>query len=477
MSELLPVVVIGAGPVGLAAAARLIERGIPVKVFEAGETVGASVQSWAHVRLFSPWAYNVDQASRALLLRHGWREPGADGYPTGGEFVEKYLAPLAGTPELRAVIETGTRVLAIGRHGIDKVVSRGRETRPFTLITQARDGAHRRQRARAVIDASGTWTMPNPLGSDGLPADGERDLSDRIAYGIPDVLGADRSRYAGRLTMVVGAGHSAANALLDLARLAEAEPATAAVWVVRGTDLRRVYGGGVSDQLAARGELGVRLRALVDGGRIAIVTGFGITAMREEGLRRLVVQGETASGPRTLEPVDRIIAATGQRPDLSLTRELRLDLDPWLESTKALGPLIDPNLHSCGSVPPHGHRELSHPEPGFYTAGVKSYGRAPTFLMATGYEQVRSVAAALAGDMTAADDVQLVLPETGVCSTGAPTAAQSGCCGGPAPIDVDACCVQDARAKAATGEGCGCASPAPEPQSAAGCCAGATPAV
>lgn len=276
---------------------------------------------------------------------------------------------------------------------------------------------------------------------------------------------------------MVGAGHSAANALLDLARLAEAEPATAAVWVVRGTDLRRVYGGGVSDQLAARGELGVRLRALVDGGRIALVTGFGITAMREEGLRRLVVQGETASGPRTLEPVDRIIAATGQRPDLSLTRELRLDLDPWLESTKALGPLIDPNLHSCGSVPPHGHRELSHPEPGFYTAGVKSYGRAPTFLMATGYEQVRSVAAALAGDMTAADDVQLVLPETGVCSTGAPTAAQSGCCGGPAPIDVDACCVQDARAKAATGEGCGCAGPAPEPQSAAGCCAGATPAV
>ena len=102
---------------------------------------------------------------------------------------------------------------------------------------------------------------------------------------------------------------------------------------------------------------------------------------------------------------------------MSLTRELRLDLDPWLESAKALGPLIDPNLHSCGSVPPHGHRELAHPEPGFYTVGVKSYGRAPTFLLLTGYEQVRSVAAALAGDLAAADDVRLVLPETGVCST------------------------------------------------------------
>ena len=122
-------------------------------------------------------------------------------------------------------------------------------------------------------------------------------------------------------------------------------------------------------------------------------------------------------GRRRIGPVDRIIAATGQRPDLSLTRELRLDLDPWLESTKALGPLIDPNEHSCGSVPPHGHRELAHPEPGFYTVGIKSYGRAPTFLLLTGYEQVRSVAAAIAGDMAAADDLRLVLPETGVCTT------------------------------------------------------------
>jgi hypothetical protein len=123
--------------------------------------------------------------------------------------------------------------------------------------------------------------------------------------------------------------------------------------------------------------------------------------------------------------------------------------------------MIDPNLHSCGLVPPHGHRELSHPEAGFYTVGVKSYGRAPTFLMMTG-EQVRSVTAAIAGDLQAADDVRLVLPETGVCSTAsAPPASggrSSGCCGGPAPGDVDACCVADATAKATTGKGCGCGS-------------------
>ena len=100
-----------------------------------------------------------------------------------------------------------------------------------------------------------------------------------------------------------------------------------------------------------------------------------------------------------------------------MTRELRLELDPWLEAVKALAPLIDPNVHSCGSVPPHGHRETSHPEPGFYTIGVKSYGRAHTFLLLTGYEQARSVVAAIAGDMEAADNVQLVLPETGICET------------------------------------------------------------
>jgi hypothetical protein len=195
---------------------------------------------------------------------------------------------------------------------------------------------------------------------------------------------------------------------------------------------------------------------LAESGRVSLNPGFAIFAIRErEG--RLIVEGETIDGLRGIGPVDRIIAATGQRPDLALTRELRLDLDPWLESAKALGPLIDPNLHSCGSVPPHGHRELSHPEPGFYTVGSKSYGRAPTFLLLTGYEQVRSVAAALAGDIVAADNVQLVLPETGVCSVPSSRLeeASSGCCGGPAPSGVDACCVLDAEAKIAGKSGCG----------------------
>jgi hypothetical protein len=230
-----------------------------------------------------------------------------------------------------------------------------------------------------------------------------------------------------------------------------------------------VYGGGAADQLPERGDLGARLKELVAQGRITLVSGFAVAGVRRDG-EQIVLDGDTAAGPRSIGPADRIVVATGQRPDLALTRELRLELDPWLECPKALGPMIDPNLHSCGSVPPHGHRELSHPEPGFYTVGIKSYGRAPTFLMVTGYEQVRSVAAAIAGDLASADAVQLVLPETGVCSTRT-SDALSGCCGGPAPEPAQACCVADAVAKVAGELGCGCGPANPlEPATAATCC-------
>ncbi|MCO5066509.1 MAG: FAD-dependent oxidoreductase [Rhizobiaceae bacterium] len=453
--ESLPVAVIGGGPVGLAAAAHLVDRGVPVKLYEAGSQVGANIRDWGHVRVFTPWRYCVDAASVALLERQGWVMSPADGFPTGGDLVRDYLEPLAATPELAAVIETGARVTAISRLGVDKVVSYGREERPFVLAVKTATGT-RRALAGAVIDASGTWATPNPLGASGLPADGEAKHSDRIAYGIPDVLGRDRSTYARRSTLVVGAGHSAANVLLDLVRLGEIEPDTKAIWATRSTNLVRIYGGGDADQLPARGELGADTRELVESGRVPLVAGFAILAIREEG-GRLMIDGETGEGPRTIGPVDRVVAATGQRPDLLLTRELRLDLDPWLESTKALGPLIDPNEHSCGSVPPHGHRELAHLEPGFYTVGIKSYGRAPTFLLLTGYEQVRSVTAAIAGDMAAADNVQLVLPETGVCVTSFEVeGASAGCCGGPAPERSDACCVADAVAKDEGKTGCGC---------------------
>jgi thioredoxin reductase len=471
VSSALPVAVIGGGPVGLAAAAHLVTRGVPVKLYEAGETVAANVRDWGHVRLFSPWRFNTDAASTAILREHGWQAPAADALPTGSDLYAAYLQPLAETPVLRSVIETGARVRNVSRDGIDKVVSRGRGDYPFALTIDEADGSSRIDLARAVIDASGTWTSQNPASASGTPAVGEITFADRIAYGVPDVLGRDRHTYMGRRVLVIGGGHSAANVLLDLARLAEMDHRMQIIWAVRAANLKRVFGGGEADKLAARGKLGDDLRKLVENWRLQLVLRFAVEKIERDG-DALMVTERAASDARTLGPVDLIVVCTGQRPDLATTRELRLDLDPWLESARPLGPMIDPNLHSCGSVPPHGYKQLTHPEPGYFAVGVKSYGRAPTFLMATGYEQVRSVAAHLAGDEAAASDVRLVLPETGVCSVNiaAEIEANKACCGGPAPADAEACCVDDAKAKASGADGCGCTTPEAKPVAAQSCC-------
>jgi thioredoxin reductase len=407
----LPVVVIGAGPTGLAAAAHLLSRGETPLVVEAGDSVGASILKWAHVRVFSPWQYNTDRVASSLLEASGWTPPPGDALPTGRELVERYLQPLAELPQVAPHLRLNTRVISVARQGFDKMKTPGREQAPFVLQV-SRSGIEEEILARAVIDASGTYSKPNPLGGNGVPALGEQANADRIVYGIPDVLGPDRDRYAGRRVMVVGSGHSAFNALLDLGRLAEQAPEARITWVVRRADLRQLFGGEANDMLPARGTLGTMVRRMVEAGSLTFVPGFKINKLARTSAGIVV-----SSLERDLPPVDEIIGATGFRPDLSLLSELRLELDPSVEAPAALAPLIDPNLHSCGSVPPHGEAELRHPEAGFYVVGMKSYGRAPTFLMLTGYEQVRSVVAAIAGDVEAARNVELVLPETGVCST------------------------------------------------------------
>ena len=438
----LPVAVIGSGPVGLAAAAHLLERGLTPVIFEAGSSPAAAVSSWGHVRLFSPWQYDVDAAARRLLAGTGWQEPDAQSLPTGNELVEEYLRPLAAVPALEAVLRLNSEVLAVTREGLDKTRTGGRESAPFLLRVREASGSVTDHRVRAVIDASGTWNTPNPLGQAGLPAPGEAEAyaAGCITAPLPDVAGRERGRFAGRHVLVVGAGHSAANTLLALGELAELEPATRISWAIRSSSPAGVYGGGDLDGLPARGALGTRLRALVDAGRIELHTSFRITGFKTSD--SLTVLGSTPAGEMELN-VDLLVPATGFRPNLDMLREVRLELDPAVEAPSQLGPLIDPEFHSCGTVEPHGARLLSHPEKDFYIVGMKSYGRAPTFLMATGYEQVRSIAAALAGDREAADKVELVLPETGVCSTDigssccdAPAAeeeAESSCCAAPEP--------------------------------------------
>lgn len=405
----LPVVIIGAGPVGMAAAVRLLDEGLTPLVLEAGSSVGASMLAWGHVQVFSPWQYNIDLAARARLEAAGWEAPDDDGYPTGREIVEGYLRPLAELPEIAPHITLNATVTAVARRGLDKMKSPAREEQPFVVRYFDANGDECDLLARAVIDASGTYNNPNPLGA-GLPAIGEREARDRIAYGIPDVLDRDRAHYAGRNILVIGGGHSAFNVLLDLVRLKRQEPDTQITWAVRKRAGQVNYGGGDDDQLPARGQLGKRMQQQVGKGNVELVGDFQTTQLQ------LGDSGVLAtSGDRQIGPFDEIIATTGFRPDLAILSELRVELDPATEAPPSLGPLIDPNIHSCGTVPPHGARELRHPESDFYIAGMKSYGRAPTFLMLTGYEQVRSIAAALAGDWERASRVELALPDTGVC--------------------------------------------------------------
>jgi thioredoxin reductase len=417
----LPVVVIGAGPVGLAAAAHLAEQGLDLLILEAGEEVGASIRQWGHVGLFSPWRYDVDTAARRLLEAADWTAPDDDALPTGAELVEDYLAPLAALPRIAPYLRTGVRVEAISRAGYDRLRSAGREDVPFVLRIRRADGTAEQIRALAVIDASGTWTTPNALGATGLPAAGETEAGAWISHALPDVLGTARKDFASKHTLVAGAGHSAATTLIALAELAETEPGTRVTWAIRGAGASRTYGGGDADQLPARGRIGTLLHYLVTTGKITLLTGFFTDEVRpladSPQLGGVEVISRDPYGVEQTVTADRIVAATGYRPDHSIAAELRLQLDAIMGTTPALAPLIDPNQHSCGTVPTHGVDELAHPESGYYAIGVKSYGRAPTFLLATGYEQARSVAAALAGDWEAARNVELDLPETGVCSS------------------------------------------------------------
>jgi len=207
--------------------------------------------------------------------------------------------------------------------------------------------------------------------------------------------------------------------------IAEVEPNTTILWAIRRATPGQILGGARRDQLVERGNLGSGARRLLDEGRVELMAGFRVDrlTMTTDGI-------VASSGARSAATVDEIIAATGFRPDWSILSEVRLDLDPAVQSPRALAPLIDPNIHSCGTVRPHGAEELKQPDGNLFVVGMKSYGRAPTFLLLTGYEQARSVVAAIAGDWEAARRIELVLPETGACSLDSSAqAASRACCG------------------------------------------------
>lgn len=420
----LPIAIIGGGPVGLSAAAHLTKRKIPFLLFEAGNSIGQNILSWEHIRVFSPWKYNIDKVAEEILSQTEWKAPNKDYLPTGKELVEDYFQPLSNLPTIKPFIHLNSKVLSIGRKGIDKMKTSGRETKPF-VIKVNENGKIKYYESKAIIDSSGTWNQPNPIGSGGVLAEGEKELESQIYYGIPDVKNKDLNRYKNKNVLVVGGGHSATNVLLDLAEIQKEYPKTKINWVLRKKDISDIYGGQEADGLEARGALGIKIEKLVNSGNLTIYTPFHILKL-SKNIYGIQVEGNLKNELTTITGIDEIISNTGSRPNLDFIREIRIDMDASLESVFDLAELIDPNIHSCGTVRPHGEEELRHPEKDFYIVGSKSYGRAPTFLMATGYEQVRSVVAYLDGDFEAAKRVELDLPETGVCSTD--NSNEEACC-------------------------------------------------
>lgn len=432
----LPVTIIGGGPVGLAAAAHLLKKGENFIVFEAGDSIGSSMLEWGHVRMFSPWQYNIDKIAKELLEKSGWTSPKQEALPTGRELVEEYLLPLSNLPEIKKHITLHAKVVGVAKKAHDKLKTGQRDNVPFQLYVEV-NGDTKVIEAKVVIDSSGTWNNPNPILSNGIWTNAERKLQNQIHYGIPNVVQLE-NRYKNKSIMVIGSGHSAINALLDLATLQEKFKDTKIQWVLRKKHVNEVYGGQENDGLPARGELGIRIQQLVESGRINILTPFHINGVYPIN-DKITVVGELNGEETTIGDIDEIVVSAGFRPDTSFLNEIRINLDSAVESIEALAPLIDPNIHSCGTVRPHGEQELRHPEKNFYVVGMKSYGRAPTFLLATGYEQVRSVVAYLTGDVVGAKEVQLELPETGVCSTN----LVSSCCDSDTPsteIKDSSCC-------------------------------------
>lgn len=412
----LPVAIIGGGPIGLSAAAHLKKSKQPFILFELGNQIGANILKWGHVRLFSPWEYNIDKAAETLLREAQIPIPNKTYVPYGKEIIEEYLKPLANLTGIKENIHLNSNVISIGRNGLDKMKDDNREGLPFS-IQVIENGKFKLYKAKAIIDATGTWQNPNPVGSGGIFAVGEVENRAHIYYGMPDVNETDNDKYANKTTLVVGGGHSAIGSILALNSLIKKFPNTKIHWLLRKQQVSDVFGGQEADKFKARGTLGIQIEKLVKSGAIKIHTPVYIHEI-EKNNGQLVINGLKHKDSFILQGIDEIISSTGSRPDFSFLREIRFDSDASIESVPKLANLIDPNIHSCGTVRPHGEAELRQKEKDFYIVGMKSYGRAPTFLMTTGYEQVRSIVAFMNGDFDSAKRVELNLPETGVCSSG-----------------------------------------------------------
>lgn len=393
--------ILGAGPVGLEAAALALELGFDVHVFERA-TPGAHVSAWGHVRMFTPWRMNLGPASVRLLTRHGWTAPEPDECPTGHAFADRVLLPLAASPELKARVHTHQQVVAVARHGARKGDLLGlpaRAEHPFRILVRDAGGRESFLHARAVIDATGTYGQPNAAGTGGIPARGESYLSPQMSHHVDDVLGVRRDRHAGKTTLVIGAGASAVTTVTLLAQLAAEVPGTRVTWVTR-RDTPGFTHEVADDPLPPRAALHAEGRRL-QGGADPAVTWVGGAEVEgfeyNSATHRYRVQLATAAGAR-VEECDQVIANTGYGPDASLYRELQVhECYASLAPMKLAAALLAAGgAGDCLSTPAVGADVLANPEPDFWVLGAKSHGRGSQFLLQTGYAQVADVLTALA---------------------------------------------------------------------------------
>ena len=394
------IAVLGGGPIGLEAALYARFLGYDVDIYERRQVAG-NVLRWGHVRMFSPFRLNRSPLGLAALAAQdpAYSPPDEEQSLSGRQWAEAYLIPLSQTDLLADNLHQRTTVVSVGRDGplkVDFLADDRRADAPFRLLLRDADGGERAAAADIVIDTTGTYDNPNWLGRGGIPAVGEIAARPDLEYSLPDVLGAQRDHYAGRHTLLIGSGYSAATSAVALARLASQTPQTRVTWITRN-DRPATVGEPIAripdDGLPERDRLAVAANRLVedDAGQITHWPGTTVDGLALSGEPpRLTVQLLGRHGG-TYE-FDRIIANVGYRPDGRIYTELQVHQCYASEGPmKLAAALLGQSSADCLDQESHGPQTLLNPEPNFYVLGSKSYGRNSRFLFSVGLEQVREL--------------------------------------------------------------------------------------
>lgn len=398
--------IVGAGPIGLETALYARFLGYDVVILEQGDEVAAGVKRWGHISLFTPFAMLHSSLGLAAISTHDetYRPPKDEAVLTGEEWRQRYLLPLAQTDLLSDHIRTGTRVVQIGKYRVLKGEMVGvpeREDYRFRLLCVNGAGGESIETADVVIDTTGVIANGNWLGEGGLPALGERGNAQRIERGFPDILGAERAKYAGKHTLLVGGGMTAATHAVQLKKLMKEEPATRVTWVTRWNPTREEteqgpIDGVSSDPLESR-------RQLTADANSAAIQANGFTWLRDSSVAAietsengsLKVQVEAEDGTLTELACDHILASVGFHPDREIYRELQVHECYASEGPMRLAAKLlraeQAGANDCLSLPKAERETLLTSEPHFYILGSKSFGRRSSFLFQAGIEQVKNL--------------------------------------------------------------------------------------